>query len=202
MKNISKFRVLVEDYDIQAKEKRYFAVYHVIKRALQALGIVELYYVPVLQVLSTWIPNFTLMILLVLYKPHNRASQNLFNSMTEIGFVIIHSMILVLAHDDIQLRFSHITREYIGFAIIITCLFIVIVELGVIVHEQYQTFKSVYQTLRKKFCNVSPKKEGGLTQKISTRSKRNPGIRPKSNLITQRPNREGTTRRSGNRGNY
>ena len=70
------------------------------RRTIQSLGIVFFYYIPILQVLSALIPNMALLILLLVYRPHNRLLLNFTNSFNELTFLGIHSLLIVLAYDD------------------------------------------------------------------------------------------------------
>jgi len=97
---LSKYSALVEDYDVNSKVRRCFMIFVIGRRTIQSLGIVFFYYIPILQVLSALIPNMALLILLLVYRPHNRLLLNFTNSFNELTFLGIHSLLIVLAYDD------------------------------------------------------------------------------------------------------
>jgi len=129
--------------------KRYHGVSLMFKKIFQPLAMVLLYSIPVLQVFMATIPIITILLLQIIYHPHNRQATNFINIFTEMSFLAVHFLLLVLAFDDNKPIIEDSTKESFGAIIIGICLLMILVELIVIVHEQYQTYKEIYQSVKK-----------------------------------------------------
>jgi len=101
--NLNKYRALVDDYDTERKSSKYFLFFVLCRRMFMIISVLFLYYHPKPQVILPWIFNLCLLVLLVVVKPHNSSLLNFSESFTELGFFIIHSLIIMFAFvEDIQ----------------------------------------------------------------------------------------------------
>ena len=76
-----------------------------------------------------------LLIAHVIVRPHHSTKMNFLDSIIEMIFVAIHSLILMLAIDDTLQEFENEVRETIGWVIIGCCLAALIIEIGMLVGE-------------------------------------------------------------------
>ena len=104
----------MEDYDINHPVRKNFNMIIMTKRMFQSMGIVFLYYVPILQILSSWIANLILLGLLLTYRPHHRAVMNFIDTIIEIVLLGIHSLIVVIAIDMTEKFLSIGAKNPIG----------------------------------------------------------------------------------------
>jgi len=147
--NVDKYQCLVEDYDVNDPKKKYFMVMIIAQRLFKSMFIVLLYYTPLLQITFVWIVNLSLALLTIVRRPHHRTVNNFLDIFNEIGFLAIHSMILILAYDDFVDDLSDKQRENIAVFVIGVCFLMMGVEFIVIIKEQFETYQSLYRFIKR-----------------------------------------------------
>lgn len=146
-RKIGKFRPFVEDFDISIPIKKFFVVWQLFRKLAMCIGIIGLYYVPVAQNSVPWLLNLLMIILYVYHRPHHRAVLNFMESITEMGFFGIHSLIMVLLNDEIKPK-TEIERENMGWILIFIVLVIFFIQIIVLFKEQYDTFKEIFKKIK------------------------------------------------------
>ena len=135
-------------------------VFIMARREFEVLGITLLYHLPILQNLITWGLNLILLIMFLAWRPHHKRKSNFIDILIEIGFFIVHSLILILAFGDIdKMPLSNDDREILGAVMTIVCTIIFLVEMFLIFYEQYKTYKELIQKCRKRRKEAKEKKK-------------------------------------------
>ena len=145
--NISKFRALFEDFDINQPTKKYFIVIILSKKLLQTLGIVFFYEIPLLQILSSWIVNMVLLVLFMVYQPHHKMPLNILDILIECCFLGIHSLIVSIAFSDQTDFLDYHGRKNVGTIIITIIWFVLLIHIGLILKDQYETIKDLIKNI-------------------------------------------------------
>jgi len=149
--HLEKYQALYEDFDLNDPFKRYFNAIYLIKRMFQAMGIVFLYYYPLLQIMTSFLLSLVLLTLILSYRPHQRMILNIVDALIEIAFLGIHSLILLLEVMELTSILNEDKSYLIGWMIIGLALMVLAIQVGTLLSEYYQTIKSVITSLKHKF---------------------------------------------------
>jgi len=87
--------------------------------------------------------------LYLILRPHNSSKLNFIDAIMEMIFIAIHSLILILGADDSENFIDDDVRYDIGWLIIGLSLSVLIIEMGIMLHEQVVVLKTVWKNIKK-----------------------------------------------------
>jgi len=119
------------------------------------------------------------MMMLLVYRPHHKLTHNFIYTITEILFVGIHSLILVLGYDDIDSSFTIEVRERIGDMIIGLCLMALSIEFMILIKEQIEAFYNIYKVIKNWVIKIHQMASGTQKEALESTKLTRRVMRPK-----------------------